>query len=745
MADPTLTSAIMSSMSPGAPMPGVDPLAPDIEPNGQQAEVMTRDRPTPEASRAAAVTKWQDKVTRARAHWEKEAFDQMRKNMRLARGDQWSDAATAQGQKFPIPDMLNDDPGARYVANITLRHIHARTASIYGKNPKFVSRRAKRLVSTIWDGNFQSIQAAMQMAQMAAQAPGDPMAQVQAMQAQAVIADFQNTIQQNKQLDKIAETLELLFAHEISEQPVPFKVQMKATVRRALTTGVGYVKVGYQRVMGVRPEAETQIGTMSEKLATLERLAADVADGEVFEGMAEMDQLKSMIADMQKDNEIVVREGLTFSYPNSTAVIPDTAIQQLRGFVGAEWVAEEYVLTRDRIKEVYGIDVGGRGGARSYVDAGGRFIHDNNSTNELSDETKFCVWEIYNRADGLVYVICDGYPDYLLEPSKPDVSLERFYPWFPFVTNEVYDERSIFPPSDVTLIRDMQLEINRARQGLREHRRAARPKTVTRKGFLEDTDKSAIENSKAHAVIELQGLPENMRIDDALMAFPGPQIDPNLYDTSPAYEDMLRVVGQQEANLGGTSGATATESSIAEGSRMSSVSSIIDDLDEFLTDIARSSGQVLFGEAPPERVKEIVGPGAVWPDLSREQIAKEIFLDVEAASTGRPNKQQEIQNATQIMPLLLQIPGLSPEWLAREMLRRLDDRVDLTDAFAAGIPSIQSLNAAGPPGMPGEGGPAEPGSEPANQGAQGASNAPSTQPPQQNIAPRTPEPVQQAA
>lgn len=730
MADLDLTSAIMSANTPET---------------GEQEEIISRERPVPDASRAAAVTRWTDRVKRARAYWDENVFEQMRKNMRLARGDQWSDAANAEKQKFPVPDMLNDEPGARYVANIILRHIHARTASIYGKNPKFVSRRAKRLVSTIWDGNFQTIQQAVQTVTEAMSMPGDPNAMARAVEAQAILADFQQTVQQNKQLDKIAETLELLFAHEIAEQPVPFKVQMKATVRRALTTGVGYVKAGYQRVMGVRPEVETQINTMSEKLATLERLAADVADGETFEGAAEMDQLKSMIADMQQANEIVVREGLTFTYPNSTAIIPDTAIQQLRGFVGAEWVAEEYVLSRDRIKEVYKVDVGAGGGqaaAQPYVDVGGRFQRTEN-TQDQSEDAKFCVWEIYNRADGLVYVVCDGYPDYLVEPGKPDVQIERFFPWFPFVTNEIYDERTVFPPSDVTLIRDMQLEINRARQGLREHRRAARPKTVARKGVLEDDDKANITQSKAHAVIELQGLPEGMKVEDALMAFPGPQIDPNLYDTNAAYEDMLRVVGVQEANMGTTSGATATESSIAEGSRMTSVSSIIDDLDEFLTDIARTAGQILFAETDEPRVKEIVGPGAVWPQMSREQIAKEIFLDVEAASTGRPNKQQEIQNATQMMPLLLQIPGLSPEWLAREMLRRLDDRVDLTDAFAAGVPSIQAINAAKP--MPGPGGPAEPGNEPQNQGARGANNTQSTEPPQQNIAPRAPQPVQQAA
>lgn len=736
MADPMLTNAITGAL----PMAPVNDEAPETpEPNETLIE---RDRPTPEASRAAAVRKWQDKVLTAREYWDKEAFEAMRKNMRLARGDQWSDAAnpvSKSGATITV-DLLNDDPGARYVANIILRHIHARTATIYGKNPKFVARRNKRLNAVTWDGTIASLQQAMQQAQQAVAMPDDPNAMASLVAAQQIIQDASQAMAKNQQLDRIAETLELLFAHEIAEQPVPFKVQMKGTVRRALTAGVGYVKVGYQRVMALRPEAEASLNDMSQRLATLERLSADVADGEVFDGSAEMDQLKSSMAAVQSTNQIVLREGLQFTYPNSTAIIPDTSIQQLRGFVGAEWVAEEYVLTRDRIKEIYKVDVGSGGGARVYADLSGRFKRGEASTTGASaDEDRFCVWEIYNRTDGLVYVVCDGYADYLEEPGKPDVELERFYPWFPFVTNEVYDERTVFPPSDVTLIRDMQLEINRARQGLREHRRAARPKTVARKGVLEETDKAAITGAKAHEVIELQGLPDNMPVEQALMAFPGPQIDQNLYDTSAAYEDILRVVGVQEANLGGTAGATATESSIAEGSRMSAVSSVIDDLDEFLTEIARTCGQVLFLKMLPERVKEIVGPGAVWPEMSAEQIAREIFLDVEAASTGRPNKQQEIQNATQMMPLLLQIPGLSPEWLAREMLRRLDDRVDLTDAFAAGMPSIQMLN-----GMK-QLAPGDPSADPNAQGGEGGDNAPSTEPPQQNVAPRAPEPVPQAA
>jgi hypothetical protein len=42
-----------------------------------------------------------------------------------------------------------------------------------------------------------------------------------------------------------------------------------------------------------------------------------------------------------------------------------------------------------------------------------------------------------------------------------------------------------------------------------------------------------------------------------------------LYETNSEMEDILRIVGRTGSNLGGMSGATATESSIAEGSRMS--------------------------------------------------------------------------------------------------------------------------------------------------------------------------------
>ena len=142
--------------------------------------------------------------------------------------------------------------------------------------------------------------------------------------------------------------------------------------------------------------------------------------------------------------------------------------------------------------------------------------------------------------------------------------------------------------------------------------------------------------------------------------------------------------------------------------------------------IARASGQILQREMSPEKVTEIVGPGAVWPEMTLAEIASEVFLEVEAGSTGKPNQAIEINNWKQILPMLLQMPGLEPTWVLRETLRRLDDRMDVTAAIAAGIPSIVAMNAQKQLAPP-QGAQADPQSDPSMQGGEGGNNAP--QPP----------------
>jgi hypothetical protein len=473
----------------------------------------------------------------------------------------------------------------------------------------------------------------------------------------------------------------------------------------------------------------------------MEQLSADIADGVIKDNAAEMEQLRLIAQSLDAQKNVVTREGLIFDYPASTAIIPDPKCQHLREFLGADWVAQEYMLSVDEIKKIYKVDVGKnynsfkRAGIGQEVETLAKRYMSSDSNNENQSQDVARVWEIYSKSDGMVYVICDGYKDFLREPTAPEVYMERFYPWFALVMNECDDEKTIFPPSDVSLIRHPQMEINRSREGLREHRVANRPLTATAQGALDEEDLAKLERRPANAIVELNGLQPGQKVDDLLQSVKGPGIDPNMYETEGAFTDILRSVGTQEANLGGTSNSTATESSIAQASQTSALGSSIDDLNDILTQLARTAGQVLLLNISKETATQIAGPGAVWPEMTAQDVAQEIYLEIEANSTGRPNQAEEIANAEKLLPLLLQIPGINPEFLAKELLRRMDDRLDLSEAFTADLPSVVAMNSM--KGMSGPGGGMAP--EAPGQGPQGATNA-QQPPPMDSQGARSPGP-----
>lgn len=654
----------------------------------------------PPDARAALVKKLIADVQDAREFYSKK-FEQMRADQRFAEGKQWESLH---------PELSSEQ---FYTANIVQRHIAQRTAALYAKNPRVVARRRDVIDYTVWDGKADTISKIQESAMMTGgQVPPAQM---------AVLADFQRVMVRREMLNRVAKTMEVAYKYFVNEQVVPFKKQMKRVVRRAITTGVGYVKLDFQRVTQMRPEIERQIADVVGELAKLERLAREMESGDIDEFSAEYERLKLMMQKLQMEPGIVAREGLVFDWPASTAIIPDRKCRNLDGFVGSDWVAQEYFLTASEIKEVYDVDI--KNEFRGYVPIhpGTQVFRPSDSSEDQRNpcETVACVYVVYHKRDGLVYSVCEGYSDFLTEPSPPNIKLERFFPIFAVMFNECDSEESIFPPSDVQLIKHQQWEYNRSGQALREHRTANRPKTFVAAGRLTEEDKEKLQVHPAHAVIELEGLQPGDDVRKLLQPHEPGTLDPTLYTTDFAFNDVLRVIGTQEANLGGTSNATATETSIAESSRLSSLQSNVDDLDELLTELARCGGQVLLAEVSQKTITEIAGAGAVWPALSRDDIAKELYLEIEAGSSGRPNQAQQIQNFERVAPFLLQIPGIKPARLASEALLRMDDKLDVADFFDPALPSITAMNAARPSPQGGD-----PESDPSNQGDEGAQNSP---------------------
>jgi hypothetical protein len=281
--------------------------------------------------------------------------------------------------------------------------------------------------------------------------------------------------------------------------------------------------------------------------------------------------------------------------------------------------------------------------------------------------------------------------------------MERFWPWFAIILNEAYDDRQIYPQSDIDLLRDMQLELNRARQGLREHRRANRPKTAVAAGVLEETDKDKLKTHPANALLELNALAPGQKIEDVLQVVKNPPIDPAVYDTAPTFEDLAagarlgpggpghHVGGDRHRGLGRP---VQPENRPVQRDRRPERYAVRDRPQRRANPLA---------ERVPAVVMEVVGPGAVWPQLTAEDVAKNVWLEVEAGGEGLPNKQQEVANIVQLVPLLQRIPGISPSGWPRNSssawaTTSTDRGVRRRRAFDGSAQPAHVPSAAGPPG-----------------------------------------------
>lgn len=694
----------------------VDEEAP-IAPAETGAEETRRVHP----ARAALVKEWLERVQSAKQHPKiKKAFERMERCMHIA----------AHGaDKTWIKE--DKEESERYTVPVLTRHVNQAVATLYARNPRAVAERRKRRMAKTWDGKPESLQAAMQA--LAAVGGDMQMLELQSPAAAQLLLEVQSIQQFTQMLEGLADTMEILHDYFFDEQEFGYKQQLKAAVRRAKVNGVAYIKLGFQRIMEHRPEEVGKIADVTSKIKAVEQRVKKTARGEFTENDPELEELYTNLRDLENSPSLVVREGPVFDFPKSREIIVDPKCRHLKTFAGARWIAHEYCKTEDEIEETWGVDVRARG-----KPAGDDDLRTGGTTGrergEERDEDMIRVYEIYDRKLRQKLVVCEEYDDFLEGPATPDIYLERFFPVFPIVFNEVESEEELYPPSDVWHARHAQAEYNRSREGLREHRIANRPYYVTSRGMLEQEDKNRLSNHAAHEVVELNSVSVGEDVSKVLQRGPNVNIDPNQYEVNMVYTDIQRTVGVQEANLGGTSGATATESSIAETSRGVAADDNVDDLDDVLTEVARSTGQVMLAELSKETVEEIVGPGATWPDYetSREELAKELFLKTKAGSSGRPNAAAEIAKLERALPYLIQLPEVNSRPLARRYSDLLD--LDLDEIIIEGMPSITAQNAVA--GRPAQPSPADPQNDPAQQGARGEQN---------NQNPQTNEPGPQPA
>lgn len=607
-----------------------------------------------------SIKQWTARIKAAKARWDAD-FKRMRDDMNFVAGYQWD------GQ-----EDLNDD---RYVANFTLRAVRQKVAQLYARDPKAVARRRKRLDYQIWDGRIESLQ----MAMMGLHNPA----------SMALLMDYTHGRMQHDLIDKIGQTLEVVYRWMTDNQQPTFKTQMKQLVGRVVTCGVAYVRINFSRSFeGTLATSDTE-STIMDRIKKLKFLMSQIDEGKIDADDPRIEEVKMLVNSIQASAQAGdmqnVNERLVFDFPAATSVIVDPQCRALKGFVNAQWVAQEYVLPVDFVNEWFETDVKADGEVTKFSTDGKEEINAPMDDVDGVKKVRVAVYEVFHLPTKSTFFFCEGHKAWLKPPEAVSPETNRFWPHVPLTFNDVEcdpgSRSTIYPPSDVQLLRSVQKEWNRSRDTLRSHRRANAPRYFVNKGLLTNEDKEKLSSGLPNEVIEVG--PPGANINDVIKAFTPAPIDPLVYETQSLTSDIQATLGNQEVSQPVARRETATGATINEQARLSVTASNVDDLDDLLIDVARACSEILLRELSSETVIRIAGPGAVWPQLSKEDFVNELFLDVVAASSGRPNKALELSNWQVVAPIL-QSAGASPQFIIRETLKRLDDRLEPEEAFPLG-------------------------------------------------------------
>lgn len=665
--------------------------------------------------RAELVSQWQSRVKKAKEYWSKD-FKRMREDMQLAYAG--ADKSWIDNDNFVVP--------------IIGRHINQTVATLYAKDPQVVVEPKRRIENVLWDGRKDTLDAALMSLQQALtpqmDAMGAPLPPVEPDPMALQLVQEVQAIQQHRlMLKKVCKTLEILLEYYFGEQEPLFKTQLKQLVRRVKTCGVGYVYLGFQRLLEKRPEISARLEDVTGQLATLERLMTEKRSGRMEEDSAQAEQLRLLAKDLSSQMEVIAREGPVFDFPMATSIIHDTKMVQLNGMIGSTWFAREFWMTKDEVLETYKVDVGTEFTSYRKIEnsTNGAEEWTSDKANEKTEDCSLCVWEIWSKGDGQTFTVVDGYCDFVKEPAAPPVRLERFWPIFTLTFNDVEHETKRFPLSDARMLRHTQLEYNRSRQIRRLHRISNTPKYIIMAGRLSESDKKKLSSADPFSVIEVNGIMEGQDVGGLLQQLKTAPLDPALYETNTEMEDVYRTVGIQEAVMGGTSNATATEVSVGEETRTTASDANVNDLDTLLSQVVRATAQSCLLSLDESTVKKLVGAGAVWPQLSREEIVSEIWVDIKAGSSGKPNAAAELAKIERAAPFLIQFDNVSMKPLAEKYASLLD--LDPEELIIDGLPSQTALNAMASKLT--SGGLGAPAGTPSSvdqtaQGAQGGNNAP---------------------
>lgn len=502
------------------------------------------------------------------------------------------------------------------------------------------------------------------------------------------------------------------------------KGRAKATVRSALTSSFGIVKVMYQRDLQRDPIIQSRINDTQDNILEVERLLADIQDpeqrGELEAKQAELNQL---MASLNEQVEITAAEGLVIDRVLTENLLIDPSVCEFWDYRDADWLCQIIPMKKSQAEATYKMKLDkAKGYQDSQEKGGGDGRIASGKGVDLSEDKQIAILEIWDKNTQRVYTMAEGCDYWLREPYSPPKVGDRWYPFFllPF---QVVDGQFV-APSLVDLTERLQEEHNEARDRFNKHRDLCLPGWIAGGDVNEKSIKRYTDSELGEVtIIDTEGKP----LASVIQPRQHPAIDPAVYDTSAVRYDWEQVTGLQDAARSSVvKPKTATEASIMQQSLSGRVSEFRDQVEDWLQDIARYAAQILLQELSAAQVERIMGPPDMqevetpmgvmqvpvkhydWPELTRDQVFEMVELKIRAGTTGAPDKLEQQENWSKVLPVVqnlvtqimqVRAQGMDAEPLInllRETIKRFDERLEV-EQF---IPKAPAPAPAAPAGLP---------------------------------------------
>lgn len=492
--------------------------------------------------------------------------------------------------------------------------------------------------------------------------------------------------QQLELIRKFCETAETLL-QEMLVKRGRLKKRAKRLLTAAFATSVGWWKVGWQQDKRTDPIFQNQIKDTQDNLIRLEEQRKAIDDPQTGNDTdLKIAQMRETLAGLQAQAEVKVATGVLIDFVMSEDIlVVDSSIRELGDYERAGAIAHRVWMGRDEYRSKFGYACTK---GKSYSEIGGM------STGVGSLDSKLdllCVWEIWDQSSNRIFHVCDGEEGFCDPPSTPDWTGERWYCFFGLAFNEI--DGAFYPLSDIELTEPLVREYNESRDDFARDRKDSLPFTVVRKGgSLTPDDVKHIRNREGNDVIVVEGVGGQPIANDIQGVKLG-DINPENYNTQPARQDIEQIIGGGDAARGSVLEAkTATEAEILSQGLRGRTAERQDTMEDLLSEVGAYALQMMLRKLSEADVKAIAGEDAVWPQLTAEEVFKLVTVEVRGGSTGKPDRLQEQDRWTKLLPVIekalaqvaeLRLNGAGEEQaqaiiaLVKETLRRFDERLDI--------------------------------------------------------------------